>query len=192
MEDGIDDRILMNPVESEIQVPDIHVQEDKYRLACEHHRVNVEDMRHASFVLAEHNKRVPKSVSGKMASKLGKVMGNPSERKRFEATLDKANTRLSEALELKAAAKSELDLAMQVQHEFVQKAQNSRKMQARKIEEDKAEEKAERQRVRAQKRLEAEQAALAKEERLREARELRHEREEELDRIIGEVSTKFP
>ena len=138
IEDGIADDLIFHPKEKEIVVPSIHLQEDKCTLATENHQAKVSELEEATANMNGHKGRLRKSVSGRVLSKVGKAMGNPSDRKLYEADLATANDNVSKALVEKLAAERELQVAVQVQKSYMTDAQEARKVRLKKIEVAKA------------------------------------------------------
>ena len=181
---------IFNPVESEIVPPSVHAQEEKYRLACEHHQTQVS-------ALATAQKDVDNLKKGKKAkkikAKLSEFVGNPSDRKRKLTTLERCKLHLAEALEIKAEAKFELDEALKIQSDWVEKEKARRKELSKVLDAEREKRREEEERLRVQQRLDAERAALEKEERLREMRERRHSKEAMLTReLVQEVAPIHP
>ncbi|GMH87790.1 hypothetical protein TrVE_jg2836 [Triparma verrucosa] len=183
----IEDNIF-NPVESEIVPPSVHNQEERYRIACEHHQTMV-----AALNEAQREVDQLRTSKKKLKTKISEFVGNASEGKRKTAALERCKLHLAEALEIKAAAKFELDEALKIQAAAVEEEKEKRKVLSKYLEEQKEKERIEEERLRAQRKLEAERAALAREEHLREMREERHTKEAILDRtLVQEVAPVHP
>ncbi|GMH77417.1 hypothetical protein TrLO_g15435 [Triparma laevis f. longispina] len=129
----------------------------------------------------------------KLKTKISEFVGNASEGKRKTAALERCKLHLAEALEIKAAAKFELDEALKIQAAAVEVEKEKRKVLSKYLEEQKEKERIEEERLRAQRKLEAERAALTREEHLREMREQRHTKEAILDRtLVQETAPVHP
>lgn len=149
----IEDNIF-NPVESEIVPPSVHVQEERYRIACEHHQTMV-----AALNEAQRDVDQLKMNKKKLKTKISEFVGNASEGKRKTAALERCKLHLAEALEIKAAAKFELDEALKIQAAAVEVEKEKRKVLSKYLEEQKEKERIEEERLRAQRKLEAERVS---------------------------------
>jgi len=145
---------IFNPVESEITPPSVHAQEEKYRLACEHHQTQV-----AALAAAQKDVDDLKKAKKKVSTKISEFVGNPSDRKRKVTALERCKLHLAEALEIKAEAKFELDEALKIQHEYVEVEKEKRKDLSKYLESEKEKKRAEEERLRVQKRLAAERVS---------------------------------
>ena len=134
--------------------PSTHVQEEKYRIACEHHRTMVEQLNEAQREVNELKKN-----KTKLKSKISDFVGNASDRKRKLATLERCKLSLADALEIKAEAKNELDQALKAQAAAVEEDKEKRKMLSKYLEEQKEKKLMEEERLKAQRKLEAERVS---------------------------------
>lgn len=149
----IEDNIF-NPVASEIVPPSVHAQEEKYRIACEHHTTMVEQLNEAQREVDDL-----KQSKKKLKSKISEFVGNSSDRKRKLATLERCKLNLADALEIKAEAKFELDQALKAQAAAVEEEKEKRKLLAKYLEEEKEKKLMEEERLKAQRKLEAERVS---------------------------------
>ncbi|GMH46456.1 hypothetical protein TrRE_jg8694 [Triparma retinervis] len=179
---------IFNPIESEIVPPSVHAQEEKYRLACEHHQTQV-----AALAVAQKDVDDLKKKKKKLKSKISEFVGNTSDRKRKLTALERCKLHLAEALEIKAEAKFELDEALKIQNDWVENEKTRRKELSKVLDAEREKKREEEERYNLQQRLDAERAALEKEERLREMRERRHSKEAMLNReLVQEVAPIHP
>ena len=156
----IEDNIF-NPVASEIVPPSVHAQEEKYRIACEHHKTMVEQLNEAQREVDDLKKS-----KKKLKSKISEFVGNASDRKRKLAALERCKLNLADALEIKAEAKFELDKALKAQAAAVEEEKEKRRLLAKYLQEEKERKLMEEERLKAQRKLEAERVSFGLRKRL--------------------------
>ena len=154
----IEDNIF-NPVESKIMPPSIHAQEEKYRIACEHHKTAVEALARAQKEVGPDDLVEKKKTKRKKLTKKLSGLVIKTDKKRKLVALERCKLHVAEALEIKAESKFALDAALKQRNEFIEDQEEKRRQIATYLEEEKEKRRVEEERLKVQRRLDAERVS---------------------------------